>query len=71
MYTFVNFQLRMSESKAQMDKELANNPFRGIADVAVQSIQIQWGWAVMVAGAVLLIAAAATREPASHHPSVR
>jgi hypothetical protein len=65
VYTFVNFQLRMNEAKAQMEEKLAGNPFRGIADVAMQSVQIQWGWAVMVIGAALLIAAAAVRESAS------
>jgi hypothetical protein len=56
----------MGEVKAQMQEKLSNNPFKGIADVAMQSVQIQWGWAVLVVGAVLLIAAAAVREPASH-----
>ena len=59
MFTFVNFQVRISGMKDEMESKLAGNPFRGFADVAMQSIQIQWGWAVLVIGAVLLIAAAA------------
>lgn len=64
MFTFVNFQLRMSQMQDDMDRELSGNPFRGIADVAMQSIQIQWGWAVLVIGAALLIAAAAMGDKA-------
>ncbi len=67
LYTFINFQVRMAEATAKMEQELANNPFRGIADIAMQSVQIQWGWAVLVVGAALLIAAAAVREPASQN----
>jgi hypothetical protein len=45
-----------------MQSDLAANPFGGIATAAMQSVQIQWGWAVLVVGAVLIIAAAAVRE---------
>ena len=62
LFTFVNFQIRLSEMKTNMERELAGNPFRGIADVAMQSIQLQWGWVVLIIGACLLIAAAATKD---------
>jgi hypothetical protein len=65
-FTFINFQVRMSDAKAQMESQLSGNPFRGLADVAMQSIQIQWGWAVMIVGASLLIAAAAIKTPAQY-----
>lgn len=57
LFTFVNFQIRLSEMKDEMETKLAGNPFRGIADVAMQSIQIEWGWAVLIIGAVFLIVA--------------
>lgn len=63
LFTFLNLQTRISEMKTQMESGLAGNPFRGIADIAVQSIQIQWGWAVMLVGAGLVISAAALRKP--------
>ena len=56
-YTFVAFQQRMSEARSQMANELAGNPFRGLAEGALRSVQLQWGWAVLVVGAVLIIAA--------------
>jgi hypothetical protein len=60
-FTFINFQTKMSDARSQMETQLADNPFRGIADVAMQSVQLQWGWAVLVAGAVLLLVAAGMR----------
>jgi hypothetical protein len=62
IFTFINFQLRMAQMEEEMDRTLAGNPFRGIADVAMQSIQMQWGWAVLVIGAALVIASAAIRD---------
>ena len=64
VFTFVNFQVRMSQIQDEMQRDLAGNPFRGIADVAMQSVQMQWGWAVLVIGAVLVIAAAAISDKA-------
>jgi hypothetical protein len=64
VFTFVNFQVRMGQMQEKMESELAGNPFRGIADVAIQSIQIQWGWAVLIIGAALVIASAAISDKA-------
>jgi len=62
LFTFINFQLKMSEVKTDMESQLAGNPFRGFADVAMQSVQLQWGWALLIVGAALVIASAALRE---------
>jgi hypothetical protein len=48
--------------RKEKQTDLKDNPFRGLADVAVQSIQLQWGWAVLVIGIVLLVAAAAMKD---------
>lgn len=61
-FTFVNFQMKISEMKDSMDSELAGNPFRGLADVAMQSIQLQWGWAVLLVGIGCIIAAAYMKD---------
>jgi hypothetical protein len=58
LFTFVNFQSKMSQVKADMDLELSGNPFRGIADATMQSVQLEWGWAVLVIGAILLLVSA-------------
>jgi hypothetical protein len=63
LYTFINLQSGISKMKKDLNTDLADNPFRGIADMAVNSVQIQWGWAVLVVGAGLVIASAASKEP--------
>jgi hypothetical protein len=40
-FTFFNLQSKMSQMKAQMETELKDNPFRGFADLAMQSVQLQ------------------------------
>jgi hypothetical protein len=57
-----NFQSKMSQATKQMEAELKDNPFRGLADLAVQSIQLQWGWAVLVIGIAFLIVVAAMKD---------
>jgi len=61
VFTFVTFQMKLSQLKQQMNTELADNPFKGLADVAVQSVQLQWGWAILVVGVVLVLVAAAMK----------
>ncbi len=55
LFTFLNLQMRLSDAKAKMETDLAGNPFRGIADAALQSVQIEWGWAVLIVGAAMLL----------------
>ena len=56
-YTFIAFRSRIAEMRAAMDRDLADNPFKGIGEAMMQSVQLQWGWAVLVVGALLLCAA--------------
>jgi hypothetical protein len=52
----------MAQAKAEMETELAGNPFRGLADVALQSIQLQWGRTLLVVGSALVSASAAIKD---------
>lgn len=61
-FTFINFQMKISDMKSQMETELAGNPFRGLADMAMQSVQLQWGWALLIVGAGLVVASAAMKD---------
>lgn len=61
-FTFFNFQIRMSNAKANLQQELADNPFAELGELALQSIQLQLGWAVLIVGAALIIAAAVIKE---------
>ncbi len=60
--TFIEFQVKMYKASSQLESELAENPFKGLADVAMKSVQLQWGWAIMIVGVGLIIAAAAIKE---------
>lgn len=61
VFTFVRFQSGISHAKRQMQSDLRGNPFAGFADLAMQSVQLQWGLTILVIGAVLVIAAAVVR----------
>jgi hypothetical protein len=62
VFTFVNLRIKISGMNADIESQLAGNPFRGLADIAIQSVQIQWGWIVLVIGSALLVAAASLRQ---------
>ena len=62
LFTLVSFQTKMSQFKAEMELELTDNPFRGLADMAISSVQLQWGWALLVVGAALVIISAALKN---------
>jgi hypothetical protein len=57
-FTFVNFQVNMSSARSEMERDLADNPFAGLGTALVESVQLEWGWVVLIAGASLLTAAA-------------
>jgi len=61
-FTFFNFQSKMSQATRQMETELKDNPFRALADLAVQSVHLLWGWAVLVIGIAFLIVVAAMKD---------
>jgi hypothetical protein len=54
-YTFVRLQLAIADMRARLETELADNPFRGLAEAAVGAVQIQWGWAVLTMAAGMVI----------------
>lgn len=60
--TFVMFQKRLSDLRTKMDAELSGNAFKGFADMAVNSVQLQWGWAVLIVGVGLLFASASMAQ---------
>lgn len=63
-YAFFKIQSHISEVKSAMDADLQGNPFRGLADAAMSSVQMQWGWVVLFAGAGLILLCAWMKDPA-------
>lgn len=58
VFTFVNFHIRISQAHSDMQQELANNPFSGFGELVLHAVQLQWGWAILVFGAALILGAA-------------
>lgn len=57
-YTFVNLRMRISQISSLTQKELVDTPLKELGDFAVQSIQLQWGWSLLVIGIGLIFASA-------------
>ena len=53
---------RLGDAKDEMARELEGNPFGGLAMSLAESASMEWGWAVMILGAVLAFAAAVVDE---------
>jgi len=49
-YTFVTFHERLSDADSHLKSAMVDNPFQGIGETLMQSVQLQWGWAVLVQG---------------------
>lgn len=47
---------RVQEVKAEVRSQLAGNPFTGLAEAMIQSVQLQWGWVPLMVGAIGLVA---------------
>jgi len=50
-FTFVHFKIGMIRMVANASS--SDNMFAGLAQLATQSVQLQWGWALLVVGACL------------------
>ena len=56
-YTLFRLISGISSARAEMEKSMAGNPFKGLGDAFLSSIQVQWGWLPLVAGSFLVLAA--------------
>jgi hypothetical protein len=63
LFALYNFMALINTAKDSMESTLAGNPFRGFADLAVQSVQIQWGWALLILGSLIVLVAAIMKPP--------
>ena len=57
-YTYFDFQDRLEKARAQLNIDVTDNPFAGLGEMTLRMVQIQWGWGVLVFGALLLLVAA-------------
>jgi len=66
VWMLVNLVLIIWRFRSGLEEGLAGNPFAGIGRLLVQSVKLQWGWAVLAAGAVALITVALLSLDTSH-----
>ncbi len=57
IFDIVGFLAKKEEIISNMQKELQGNPFAGLAEIATNSIQLQWGVGVIVFGILITIVA--------------
>lgn len=58
IYSFTNFKIRAAKASSMLEPKLIDDPFRELGRLSLHFAQLQWGWAVLLAGAVLIIVAA-------------
>ena len=56
-YRFVMFRQNLDKVRDSMDTALRGNPFSGLGEAVFQSIKIEWGFAVLLVGAIALLGA--------------
>jgi AAA+ superfamily predicted ATPase len=61
LFTFMKLQIRIAEIKEKVGAELADKRSPGLADWAMRSVQIEWGWPVLTIGAAFILWTAAQK----------
>jgi len=64
--TLNSFFTKLAELKAEMNLEMADNPFRDITETYLQAVNLQWGWGVLAGGTLLLIVCSLMRDSDSN-----
>jgi hypothetical protein len=59
LYSLISLQIKLMQMKKGMDTG-EDELFAGLAKLAANSIQLQWGWGVLLLGSLLLVVAAFT-----------
>jgi hypothetical protein len=54
LHSLILFQQDMAALKSGMGDNLAGNLFKELVEAGLKSVHLQWGWAVLIIGSVLL-----------------
>ncbi len=54
--------MKIANAKSDLQRDLAGNPFAGLAEMVVGTVQLQWGWVLLIGGVVLVTTAVAIKE---------
>ncbi len=55
LFDFYQAYSKISNLKKEMTEKLADNPFGGMASAMMDSVQLQYGWVVLLLGGVILL----------------
>ncbi|MEF9956548.1 MAG: hypothetical protein RSA22_11555 [Acinetobacter sp.] len=55
IYYFYKITSKISETKAELAKHLKGNPFGGLAEAMMSSVQLQFGWVFLFLGCIILL----------------
>jgi len=62
MFTLIQFHRNMARIKEQYEAQTEGNPFAGLGQLALDSIQLQWGWAPLFLGAIMVAICAGLKD---------
>lgn len=68
IYMFGRLQWSMMQMRSSMAEELEGNPFAELAQTAMASVGLQWGWLILAAGPALLVYVAVQDRKADGSP---
>jgi hypothetical protein len=60
---FARLSSTIATLKSNAERELSGNPFRGLADAAMASVQLQWGWVILFLGIGMVLTSAYLKKP--------
>ncbi|AUH72848.1 MULTISPECIES: hypothetical protein [Legionella] len=59
---FIYFSIVLNRAREEIEKDLAGNPFKGIADYMLLSFKPEYGWIILIIGALIIFISAALKE---------
>ncbi|MDI1243515.1 MAG: hypothetical protein PSX80_16515 [bacterium] len=62
IFTFVSFQYRISQARSALQNQGGGGLFGGLGETLIGSVQLQWGWAILIIGSIVVIAAGLMKQ---------
>ena len=62
LITLTRFIQVVNDAQSEITDSLAGNPFAGLAEGLMASVQLQWGWMLLFLGSVVIISASFVRK---------
>lgn len=68
IYLFGRLQWSMTSMRSELTEGLKDNPFAGLAQTAMASVGLQWGWLVLAAGPAVMVYVAVQERKSEGSP---